>query len=95
MVLGRERIEEIVETEASLIKKQAGEAGLEPEGDNSEDDEVEMVTEVVEEGPGQVDLEDSSRLEAELSPFADSSDAASRSSDDSITQNANYVVFGS
>ena len=55
----------------------AGEAGLEPGGDD-DDDEVEMVTEVVEEEPGQVDLEDSSGSEAEsLDTLADSSDTIS------------------
>ena len=99
IVLDRERIEEMVETGASSTKKRAGEVGLELRGDDSEDldDKVAMVTEVVEEEPDQVDLEDSSGSEAELShtPLADSSDAASHSLDDSITQNAGFVAFSS
>ena len=59
-------------------------------------DEIEMVTEVVEEEPGQVDLKDSSGSEDESSdtPLADSSDAASRSLNDSIAWNADFVAFG-
>ena len=55
------------------------------------------MTEVVEEEPGRVDLEDSSGSEGESldTPLADSSDGALRSSDDSITQNADFVAFGS
>ena len=87
-----------MELEASSSKDRVGAARLEPGRDNSEDDNVEIVTEIVEEEPGEVDLKDSSESEAELSdtpPLADSSDAASHLSDDSITRNADFVAFGS
>ena len=98
VVLGREKIEEIVKLEASSSRDRVGAARLEPGGDNSEDDNVEMVTEIVEKEPREVDLKDSSELKTELSDthlLADLSDAASRLSDDSITQNADFVAFGS
>ena len=97
IVLGREGIEEIVEIEASSARIRAGEAGLEPEEEEKDDDEIEMVTEVVEEEPGRVDFEDSSGSKGESLdvPLADSSDKALRSSGDSITRNADFVAFGS
>lgn len=74
------------------IKETRPEPGLEL-GENH--DEIEMVTEVVEEKPGQVDLKDSNGSEDQLldTPLADSSNAASCFSDDSITQNADFVAF--
>ena len=80
----------------SSVRTRAGEAGIEPPREKADDDKVEMVTEVVEEEPGQVDLESSSGSDAESSdiPIVNSSDAASRSSDNSITRNADFVAFG-
>ena len=91
VVLGREGIREIVATEASSARPGAREARLGPT--EEDDDEVEMVTEVIKEEPDQVDLEDSSGSEPKSMSLADSSDAASRLSDDSITRNADFIAF--
>ena len=96
VVLGQERFEEIAETtKISSVRTRAGEAGLEP-GREEDDNEIELVTEVVEEEPGQVDLNDSSGSEADQAGplLVDFSDAASECSTiDSIARNADFVAF--
>ena len=70
-----------------------GEAGPEL-GRDDDNNEVEMVTKVVEKEPDQVDLEDSSELEAEsLDTLAGASDTVSQSLSNSITWNADFVAF--
>lgn len=65
------------------------------ESERKKDDEVKMMTEVVEEEPSWVDLENSGRSEAEsLDMLADSFDLASQSLDNSITWNTDFVAFG-
>lgn len=96
VVLGRDGEEEVIEMKGGTqagTRARVEEARLEPPVDE-EEEEVEMVTEVVEEAPGQVDLEDSSGQETESNhEFIDSSDVASRSSDNLITWNADFILF--
>lgn len=71
---------------------------VEPEEiDDEEEGEIDVVTEVVDEGPDEVlgDWEDSdSELESdEVESIADSTDVESRSSMDSIARNADFIAF--
>ena len=69
--------------------------GLEPE-EKDDDDEIEIVTEVIEKESGQVSLNNSTGSEADPAgpSFVEFSDAASKCSTiDLITQNADFVSF--
>ena len=74
----------------------AGSAGLEPGGEKNNDaDNIDMVIEVVEKEPGQVNLKDNSGPETRSLniPLADSSDVASRVLDNLIAWNADFIAF--
>ena len=84
IVLGWEKMEEIIETK---IETGPEEAKLKPKLELEEDgDEIEIVTEIVEKKPSRVDLKDSSGSEDKLLNIflADSSNAVSHFLDNSI-----------
>lgn len=79
----------------SSAKTKAEEVRLEPE-EKDDNDEIEIVTEVIEEESGQVGLNNSTRSEADPAgpSLVDSSDAAFKCSTiDLITRNADFVSF--